>query len=59
LKALLKPLRESITHCPGHQKGETFTARENNFANKIVSEVATKDLVTDTVQLIKTKKEGK
>lgn len=58
LEALLKPLKVNIIHCPGHQRGETFMARGNNFANKMVKEVATKDLATITVQLIETKKRG-
>lgn len=49
LEALLKPLKVNIIHCPGHQRGEAFIARGNNFANKMVKEVATKDLATITV----------
>lgn len=58
LEALLKPLKVDIIHCPSHQRGETFIARGNNFANKMVKDVATKDPVTITVQLIETKKRG-
>lgn len=49
LEAFLKPLKVSIIHCQGHQKGD-------NFADKMAKEVATKDPAIITVQLIKTKK---
>lgn len=58
LEALLKQQKLSIIHCPGHQKGETFTARRNNFADKMGKKVATKDLDKVKVQQIKTKKGG-
>lgn len=58
LGALLKPLKVSIIHCPGHQKGETVIARGINFVDKMSKEVATKVPATVMVQLIETKKRG-
>lgn len=56
IEALLKPLKVIISHCPGHQKGETVIARGNNFVDRVTKEVATKAPATVTVQLIKTRK---
>lgn len=46
LKALWKPNKMAITHCPGHQKGDGPIPRGSNLADKTTQEVV---LQTDPV----------
>lgn len=50
LKALMKPAKVSIIHCPGHQKGNSLVSQGNNQADQEARAVATG---TTTVMALK------
>ena len=41
LGALMKPVKVSIIHCPGHEKGNSLVAQGNNQADQEAQAVAT------------------
>lgn len=58
LKALLLPTKVSITHCPGHQKGDSPVARGNNMADEAAQEAARQAPFILAVQTAPSRKKG-
>lgn len=58
LKALLLPTKVSITHCPGHQKGDSPVARGNNMADEAAREAARQAPFILAVQTVPSRKKG-